>query len=375
MKNNLIRKEILKNEQFLSKYATLDKQAIRLLEIKQDIRNNYSRDADRIVYSLSYLRYSDKTQVFSNVDNDHISKRMIHVQFVSRIARTIGRALSLNEDLIEAIALGHDIGHVPFGHLGESILNEISNDNKEGNFCHNVQSVRALMYVENGGKGCNLTVQTLDGILCHNGEKIEKKYCCINKTSSEFLKDYNNCYHTNSRNLLPMTLEGCVVRISDVIGYLGRDLEDALRLGIITKDIIPDNIVNKLSCTNRDIVNNIILDIINNSYNKNYIALSNDMYDVLNELKDFNYKHIYYKANNKNRIKEIKNMFITVFNYNLKCLNNNIKNTNIFEFLNEMNDDYRNNNTNARIVIDYIAGMTDGYFIKEYENIININGN
>ena len=170
-----IKNNMLKYEKNLNKYASKDKDAIRLNPIKEDIRPNYFRDIDRIIHSLSYTRYSDKTQVFSNNENDHISRRIIHVQLVNKIARTIGRALKLNEDLIEAIALGHDLGHVPFGHTGERILNKISIENNEGIFMHNVQSVRTLMHIENKGLGRNITIQVLDGILCHNGEKLLKK--------------------------------------------------------------------------------------------------------------------------------------------------------------------------------------------------------
>ena len=171
-----IRNKMLIHEKELGKYGTLDKESIRMKQEEKDIRPEYYRDIDRIIWSKSYFRYMDKTQVFTIKDNDHISRRMSHVQMVSKIARTIGRALSLNEDLIEAMALGHDLGHVPFGHLGETFLNELSQKHNEGIFMHNVQSVRNLMNLEKEGIGLNLTIQTLDGILCHNGELILDKY-------------------------------------------------------------------------------------------------------------------------------------------------------------------------------------------------------
>ena len=189
-----IRERMLKNEKNLNEYATLDKDAIRLFQNEKDIRPEFFRDTDRIIFSKSYMRYMDKTQVFPNKENDHISKRIIHVQLVSKIARTIGRSLNLNEDLIEAIALGHDLGHVPFGHLGESFLNEISIKNNEGIFMHNVQSVRTLMNLENNGEGLNLTIQVLDGILCHNGELVLDKYQSIKKTKEKLIEEYHNCY-------------------------------------------------------------------------------------------------------------------------------------------------------------------------------------
>jgi dGTPase len=189
---------------------------------------------------MSYLRYADKTQVFTFNENDHISKRMIHVQLVSKIARTIGRNLGLNEDLIEASSLGHDLGHVPFGHVGEAILNKISLENNEGYFNHNIESVRLLMDIEQNGKGRNLTLQVLDAIMCHNGELPIKKYCPKIKTKEEFLKEYNDSYKEKDyiKKLRPMTLEGCVVRVSDIIAYIGKDIEDAITLGIIKKEEI-----------------------------------------------------------------------------------------------------------------------------------------
>lgn len=237
---------MIKGEKLLGDAATRSCEAIRLYEIDEDFRPAFYRDIDRIIYSLSYERYMDKTQVFTNVKNDHISKRMIHVQLVSKIARTIGRALNLNEDLIEAIALGHDIGHVPFGHKGESILNDLSVKYGEGNFYHNVQSVRNLMFLENNGKGANLCIQTLDGIMSHNGEIVINRYEPVKKSVDEFLKEYTDSYFNPDivKKQRPMTLEGCVVRISDVIGYLGRDVEDAIRLGKIKKEDLPDSVIN-----------------------------------------------------------------------------------------------------------------------------------
>ena len=177
---------MLKHEENYSKYATFDKESIRFKDYIPDIRPNFFRDTDRIIYSSSYTRYIGKTQVFTLPTNDNVSRRSIHVQLVAKIARSIGRALSLNEDLIEAIALGHDLGHVPYGHVGERFLNEISLKHNEGYFNHNVQSVRNLMVIENNGKGLNLSVQVLDGILCHNGELELQEYRPKKKTTEDF---------------------------------------------------------------------------------------------------------------------------------------------------------------------------------------------
>ena len=266
-----VRSNFLKKEVNLSIYATKSSSGIRLNEenFDNDIRPNFYHDIDRIIHSLSYTRYLDKTQVFSFSDNDHISKRIVHVTLVSKIARTIGRALNLNEDLIEAIALGHDLGHVPFGHVGEAILNELSLKYTNTYFNHNVQSVRLLMNLENDGNGLNLTLQTLDGILCHNGEFVLEKYRPKEKNIETFLEEYEKCYTDKLQvsKLVPMTLEGCVVRISDVIAYIGRDIEDATRLKLIKKEDIPSSITDVLGSDNRTIVNTILLDVINNSLN------------------------------------------------------------------------------------------------------------
>lgn len=361
---------LLKNEKNMSMYATKSSDGVRLKEFKEDIRPNYFRDIDKIIYSHCYSRYIDKTQVFSFKNNDHITKRIIHVQLVSKIARTIGRALNLNEDLIEAISLGHDVGHVPFGHVGESILNEISLKYLDKPFKHNVQSVRNLMVLENNGKGINLCVQVLDGILCHNGEKLQKIYNYKHKTTEEFIKEYNKCYTKEKFDLVPMTLEGCVVRLSDVIGYLGRDIEDAITLGIIDKEDIPINIRKKLGENNSSIISLIINDVIINSINKPYIKLSDEYYNLMNELLDFNYKNIYAKAYTNDEKNKIKEMFNDIYkSYLIDLETNNINSSICKVFLNEMNEEYKNNTSNERIVIDYISGMTDDFFVNEYNKL------
>jgi len=372
-----IRKTMLKNEKYLNKFATKDKDAIRLKQQNKDLRPEYFKDIDKIIYSNSYVRYMDKTQVFPYKINDHISKRMTHVQMVSKIARTIGRALNLNEDLIEAIALGHDLGHVPFGHLGEEFLNELSLENNEGIFMHNVQSVRNLMNIENNGQGLNITIQVLDGILCHNGEIVIDKYQNVKKTTNQFLQEYENCYKSidHINNLKPMTLEGCVVRISDVISYIGKDLEEAMNLNIVEGEL-PQNVKQILGNKNSEIIDTIVVDIINNSYNKPYITMSKEVNDAIEQLKDYNYENIYYKIITPELKQKYKEMFKTVFYENLKYLENNLKETNIYKvYLNDMCEEYKLENTNARIVIDYISGMTDDYFIKEYNKIIEKSDN
>lgn len=372
-KDDIIFNRINKTNNYNSKYATLNSDAKRLVEEDEDIRPIFFHDTDRILYTLSFSRYLDKTQVFSIKENDHISRRMMHVQFVSKIARTIGRALGLNEDLIEAASLGHDLGHTPLGHAGEYILNKISLENNEGYFNHNVQSVRALMYIENYGKGVNLSIQTLDAILCHNGEFVSNKLTYVKKTEKEFLEEYYDTYKNKDRikSLKPMTLEGCVVRICDIIGYLGRDIEDALRLKLITVDDIPKDIKEVLGIKNREIISKITNDIISNSFDKTYIAMSEEVYRAVKDLKDFNYHNIYLKANSEEEMNNYEKMFRELFDVLLKQLESKDSNSDfINSYLKNLSEYYNNNNSGARKVIDYISGMTDNFFVKQYEKYV-----
>lgn len=366
---------MLNHNKYLSKYATLDSEAIYLRDVSNDFRTPFFRDIDRIIYTLAFTRYSDKTQVFSFKSNDHLTKRMIHVQYVSKIARTIGRALALNEDLIEASALGHDLGHTPFGHVGEEILNKISLDCGEGYFNHNIHSVRLLMDIENYGNGKDITLQTLDAIMCHNGELPQSEYHPVKKTKEEFLKEYKLSYKDKTiiKKLRPMTLEGCVVRISDLIAYLGRDIEDAMRLNIVSFKDIPDSIKKYLGNNNRDIVNSLINDVIENSLDKSYIKVSDEVYNAIVDLKDFNYKNIYAKAYTKEERISLERMLNTLFNCYMNDLKYNNKDSNIIKsYLSNMSDEYKNSNSHERIVIDYIAGMTDDYCRSEYNKYVKL---
>ena len=366
--NDKVNQNMKKHNLCLSKYACFDDDAKRMFPIDEDFRTPFFRDIDKIIYSLSYIRYIDKTQVFSDSDNDMISKRMTHVQMVSKIARTIGRALNLNEDLIEAASLGHDLGHVPFGHVGESILNKISLRYGEGYFNHNVQSVRTLMNIENGGKGNNITIQVLDAIFCHNGEMLEGSYKPVSKSLDEFLQEYEKSYGDKDilKNVRPMTLEGCVVRISDIIAYIGKDIDDAVRLGKIKKEDIPKDISSVFGTSNSSIVDIIVKDIINNSIEKDCIKISDNIYKALNELISFNYENIYLKANTKEQLDHYEKMFNELFDLYYEHVENEKFSEDIFTlFLNEMSDNYKECSS-ARKVIDYIAGMTDAFFISQY---------
>ena len=360
----------LEKENTYSEFATKSSEGIRYKDEKSDFRTPFFRDVDRIIHSLSYTRYAHKTQVYSFKDNDHISKRIIHVQLVSKIARTIGRALRLNEDLIEAIALSHDIGHTPLGHTGEAILNEISLRELGEYFAHNVQGVREVMYVDNYGEGLNLNLQVLDGIFCHNGEMLSPIYIPDKKDKEEFLREYEESYHDlkKSKKYKPMTLEGCVVRISDIIGYIGRDIEDAINLGAFRREEIPKEISDILGTTNKEIVNTIVLDIIENSIDKNYIKMSDKVFNALNALKKFNYKEIYNKANSKESLEFYNKGMNKLFEVYLNDLENNNKESIIFKiFINDQSNTYNDNTSNKRKVIDFISGMTDELFLSEVD--------
>ena len=362
-----VKENFLLKEKELSKYACKDSDAIRLKEedFSEEIRPNFYHDIDRIIHSMAYTRYVGKTQVFSFNNNDHVSNRMIHVQLVSKIARTIGRALKLNEDLIEAMALGHDIGHTPLGHTGEYILNDISLRDTNTMFNHNIQGVRVFKDMENNGIGLNLTIQTLDGIMCHNGEIVNPIYEPMKKTKEEFLAEYEATYTDKEvlKKLRPMTLEGCVVRISDIIGYLGRDIEDAIKIGVLDRSEVPTNIKNVLGTTNKEIVNTIITDIINNSLDKPYIKLSDDIFKAIFDLKAFNYEHIYSKANTKEELEYYRNGMNSIYWEALNDLNNGNLDGDIYKiYLNNMDSNYLKNTSKERMVIDYIAGMTDDFF-------------
>ena len=373
MKNEVFEKakdNFLNKEKYLSKYATKSSDAIRLKKDDEDIRPAFFHDIDRIIHANSYTRYLDKTQVFTREINDHISKRITHVQLVSKVARTIGRALNLNEDLIEAIALGHDIGHTPLGHVGESILNDISKRELGEYFAHNIQGVRYYMNVEKNGKGLNLCIQILDGIMCHNGEILDPIYTPQDKTKEEFLREYEEAYKDlkKANQNHPMTLEGCVVRISDVIGYIGRDIEDAIKINKIKREDLPKEIIEVLGDNNKDIVNTIILDIIDNSIDKPYIKMSDKVFNALFTLKKFNYENIYVYSMSKEERDFYEEGMNKIYKKYLEDINNNDKESIIYKyFLSTQNKDYLEKTNNKRKVIDFIAGMTDELFLREIE--------
>ncbi len=366
IKNDLDENE---KERF-SSWACLSCQAVRRErddDIEQGHRQSFSVDSDRILHSLAYSRYIDKTQVFYLIKNDHITHRVLHVQLVSKIARTIGRLLRLNEDLIEAIALGHDIGHTPFGHDGERFLSVLCESHQIGRFLHNIQGVRFLQEIERKGKGWNLTLQVLDGILCHDGEihsqsiapKREKNFKTLIIEIGEKEGD-------PSVDIWPMTLEGCVVRMADTISYIGRDIEDAIRLGLIARQDIPEDCKRVLGDTNGTIVYTLVEDLVANSLNREDLNFSNDVGFALKKLKEFNKRYIYQDSRVKGQTTKIKLMFELLFEKYLEDLKTGNENSPIYKgFLEGMSPKYVEQTPLAAIVRDSIAGMTDEYFLGQ----------
>ena len=354
----------------LSPFACLSREALRQKEeetILNGHRQHFSLDTDRILHSKAYSRYIDKTQVFYLIKNDHITHRVLHVQLVSKIARTIGRLLRLNEDLIEAVSLGHDIGHAPFGHDGEKFLSDQCRKHGLGHFFHNVQGVRFLEKIERKGKGWNLTLQVLDGILSHNGEVHSQ---ALNPDRN---KDFPRLEQEMERldvhpdvDLSPMTLEGCAVRMADTISYVGRDIEDAIRLGLITRADLPPDCRRVLGDTNGTIVYTLVEDLVANSLDKPYISFSEEVAEALKTLKAFNQDYIYTSDKVKRETLKIRLMFELLFEKYLLDLKEGNKSSDIFrEFLDGMSSEYGTDTPPPGIVRDFIAGMTDDYFLGQ----------
>lgn len=336
------------------------------IQLETEYRQAFAVDVDRILYSLAYTRYIDKTQVFYLVKNDHITHRVLHVQLVSKVARTIGRFLRLNEDLIEAIALGHDIGHAPFGHEGETYLSQLCRTSGIGYFNHNVQSVHFLDRVEKKGKGWNLCMQTLDGILCHDGE-VHQRRLSPQRDKSFSTLDRELMEKTNRPDtaLVPMTLEGCVVRMADTISYIGRDIEDAIRLDLIKRSDLPSGVTRLLGNTNGTIVYRLVTDLIQHSTPDASLSFSPDISTALKKLKDFNYEHIYLNPKIKQNSQIIEQLFRHLFDTFLEDLVKKRRTSVIFtHFLEDMSENYIEAHRSEEIIRDFLAGMTDSYFLK-----------
>ena len=335
-------------------------------------RPAYVRDVDKIMHSPFYNRYTDKTQVFSFYKNDDITRRALHVQLVSRIARSIGSVLNLNLDLIEAIALGHDIGHTPFGHAGERYISEVYHAETGRYFNHNVHSVRVL----DGIFPLNITLDTLDGIVTHNGEFEMHEYRpSVMPDFATFDKMVEECYVDESKiqHIVPSTLEGCVVRICDIIAYLGKDRQDAQRAKLIDSDTSLGDA--GIGTINAEIINNLEVNIIENSYGKPYIMMDEEHYLGMKEAKRANYALIY-KVDKVARVldEKVKPIMQKMYYKLLSDLVGGVKSSPIYKH----HVDFVSGSHYApsmpyietepnQIVVDYMASMTDDYCTELYK--------
>lgn len=370
-----------KQEELLSSYAAKSSQSRGRLveEPKCPVRTNYERDANRILYSMEFRRLRHKTQVFFNAKNDHICTRMEHVLHVGSIAGTIARTLNLNQDLTYAIALGHDLGHAPFGHSGEKVLDRcLKKINPEYSFQHELHSLRVVDRLAtrvsrekiNEKCGLNLTFEVRDGIACHCGENYSEYILERDNT-----KDLFCLGNPNMRDQKPFTLEACIVRLVDKIAYVGRDIEDAVRVRLIDLDDIPQTIRDVLGYTNGEIINTLVCDIIENSYDRDCIQLSREKGEALEMLINENVRLIYSADKIKRYEKTAENVMEGLFFNLLDALEDpeRLENSGLkvyHKFYNFIQDiGYSENETKEQKVIDFIAGMTDSFALSCFEEI------
>ncbi len=316
-------------QQYLSPYASfsVNTKGRDIPEPLCDIRPEYQRDRDRILHCKSFRRLKHKTQVFLSPEGDHYRTRLTHTLEVSQIARTIARSLRLNEDLAEAIALGHDLGHTPFGHAGERILDETC----PTGFAHYKHSVRVVEELEKDGRGLNLTWEVRDGILNH-------------RTSGS-----------------PSTLEGCVVRLSDKIAYINHDIDDAIRAKIFVEEDIPGRYTGILGHSVRERLNTMIHDIIQNSMNKPEVCMSPGMEEAMQGLRTWMFEHVYSSDIPKAEEGKAQQLIVSLYSYYM-------------EHIIELPEEYllmmiNRNEQKERVVCDYIAGMSDRYAIDKFEEL------
>ncbi|MCQ2482066.1 MAG: HD domain-containing protein [Clostridia bacterium] len=348
------------------------------------VRSCYERDIGRIIYSEAFRRLRHKTQVFFNPNNDHFCSRIEHVNYVSYISCIIGRGLNLNTDLIQAIALGHDVGHAPFGHSGERMLSEcLKKVNPQLSFSHEVQSLRVLDYLEehNNHYGLNLTFEVRDGIVSHCGESYGEQALFPRRDKvKEKLYEY-----ATDRTIAPATLEGCVVRFADKIAYVGRDMEDAMRAGILDNiESFPKEIMTRLGSGNSQIINTLVADIIHTSrkLGGDVISLSDNNFEAFNKLLICSKDNIYLNERIKTYEKKTNLIIEELFNKFSDLLDDAINDCE--KLLNSNNDmvkqfaEYvkkhpkRENEDKIIIVSDYISGMTDNYATECFERIFGV---
>ncbi len=368
---------LLQEEKRLSPFAKKSSESLgRKFPIQRDpFRLEFARDDTRILHSPPFRRLKHKTQVFLSPDNDHICTRMEHVLHVSSIASIIGRCLGLNTDLIHAIAMAHDLGHTPFGHIGERILNDLLVDEgiPEG-FKHEVHGLRVVDKLTNHGAGLNLTYEVRDGILNHCGERFEQKIAPDRK------KDLFKLEEIKDRTCYPSTLEGCLVRMVDRIAFLGRDMEDGIKAGLIKKKDIPSEISKGLGTDNGKIIGRFVNDTIASSVDSDIIALSDETYAFMKQLRDFNYERIYMHPEVESRARKGEHVLEQLFTRLIEILRKSDRGMNV-SFVNEVvrdapsvgvlfnfikNSNYTEKTPASRIVADYVAGMTDLFAQRSY---------
>jgi len=330
-----------------------------------DVRSPYYRDTTAIIHSSPFRRLKHKTQVFFAPSNDHICTRMEHVLHVASIATAICRAMGLDDEMAWAIGMGHDLGHTPFGHIGEHILSDLMVKNGFKPFEHEINGLRVVDFLSH----LNLTYAVRDGIISHCGEHF------IRSLTPDFkVKDLDSI--TTKVGIRPATWEGCVVRFSDQIAYLGRDFEDASRLGIVSRSEVPEICVKVLGSTNGEIINTLVEDMISTSEKEGCIAFSEDVFEAVKVMKDFNYKHIYLSPMLEGYEKYFRRLINLIYEYLSELLDRNgferepyLKEGNMlsagfYNFIVEKKDSYIEHDGNLdRIVFDYISGMSDNFCI------------
>lgn len=359
-----------RHDALLGSRAFHDQNAWRSKAEDEDVmRSRFAVDRDRILYSGAYRRYHGKTQVFSftNLIDEEMTNRNLHIAYVSQISRTIGKYLGLNTELIEAIALGHDLGHCPFGHDGEKALSESCDDAGIGHFHHNIESLHIVDHISRKGSGLNLTFQVRDGIISHDGEvhntQLRPK---MDKTEADIDAYIEAKKSGENMQWMPATLEGCVVRITDTIAYIGQDIEDAIRFNILRREELPQAQVEYLGNKNSQIIETLVKSVIVNSFDQDFIAFDQETSDQLLELKKFNYKHIYTDENVKQSNTIIYRTMRIMFGKYLEDIKGKNEDSKVFKhFLNHKNDDYLQRFSPAEQVRDFIATMTDRYYNEE----------
>ncbi len=370
---DITQKIIEETETNLSPEATRSTDAWRRFPEAPDPRSPFALDRDRILYSGAFRRYAGKTQViyFASVLDEMLTSRIIHTLSVSQVARTIGKFLRLNQELIDAIALSHDLGHSPFGHDGEKFLSEICEEHGIGQYHHHIQSLHIVDRVAKRGRGLNLTFQVRDGILSHDGEVHNQQLVPQRNKTEEDLQQYIRRKKAGENvEMMPATMEGCVMRISDTIAYIGQDIEDAIRIGIIKREDIPKDLQEKLGRTNGEIMDVLIKDVIYNSFEKPYVCFSEEISNALLQLKRFNYEKIYYNPRIKRDHDKIQRGFRILFDHFLNDLKNNRKESRIFtDFLATKVPEYWETTNDAEKVRDFIGGMTDRYFVEVLKEV------